>query len=138
MVMTRAATAVATTVAGARARYPGRPLWALYEPRSATSCRKVFQQAYTEAFDAADRVILAPPGRKLDPSESLDVPQLATDLRARGVEALAAESIDAIVAQVGEAVPAGAVLLCMSNGAFGGIHGRLLDVLQARKAKETP
>jgi UDP-N-acetylmuramate: L-alanyl-gamma-D-glutamyl-meso-diaminopimelate ligase len=125
-------TAVATTVAGARARYPGRPIWALYEPRTATSSRKVFQDAYAEAFDDADRVILAPPGRKLDPGEALDVPKLAADLVARGAQAEAADSIDAIIARCVDAAPSGAVLLCMSNGAFGGIHGRLLEQLAAR------
>jgi UDP-N-acetylmuramate: L-alanyl-gamma-D-glutamyl-meso-diaminopimelate ligase len=126
-------TAVATTVAGARARYPGRPIWALYEPRSATSCRKVFQAAYPEAFDDADQVLLAPPGRKLEPAEALDVPRLAADLTARGVKAEAPESIDAIVARCAADVPSGAVVLCMSNGAFGGIHGRLLEALAPRR-----
>lgn len=128
-------TAVKTTLEGARARYRGRPLWALFEPRSATSCRKVFQAAYAEAFDAADRVLLAPTGRSLDPEEALDVQELARDVTARGVPALAASSIDALVEVARDEAPGGAVLLCMSNGAFGGIHRKLLDALAARAAK---
>jgi len=127
-------TAVRLTLEGARRRWPGRPLWALFEPRSATSCRKVFQDDYARAFDAANKVLLAPPGRALDPEIALDVPQLAADLRARGKEAEAYASLDEIVL-VTKAEAArgagGAVILCMSNGAFGGIHERLLDAIGA-------
>jgi UDP-N-acetylmuramate: L-alanyl-gamma-D-glutamyl-meso-diaminopimelate ligase len=127
-------TAVATTLAGARRRYADRPLWALFEPRSATSCRKIFQDDYARAFDAADRVLLAPPGRQLDPDEALDVPQLARDVTTRGTPAHACASVDEMVARVREEAPAGAVLVCMSNGAFGGIHGRLVETLEERAA----
>lgn len=126
-------TAVRVTLEGARRRWPGRPLWALFEPRSATSCRKVFQDDYARAFDAADKVLLAPPGRNLDPDIALDVPQLVADLRARGKDAEAYGSIDELVLVVRASAPrgmGGAVLLCMSNGAFGGIHTRLLDGLR--------
>lgn len=125
-------TAVATTLEGARARYYGRPLWALFEPRSATSCRKVFQGAYAQAFDAADRVLLAPTGRSLAPEEALDVAQLADDVSARGIPALAPGSIEAMVEVARREALPGTVLLCMSNGAFGGIHQKLLDALSKR------
>lgn len=125
-------TAVALTLEGARRRYRGRDLWALFEPRSATSCRKVFQDDYARAFDAADRVLLAPPGRQLDPAEALDVPRLAADVRARGKDATACGSIDEMVELARKEAKEGAVLLCMSNGAFGGIHKRLLEALAER------
>lgn len=126
-------TAVRVTLEGAKRRWPGRPLWAIFEPRSATSCRKIFQDDYARAFDAADRVLLAPPGRALDPEIALDVPQLAADVSARGKVATATASLDEIVATVkAEAARGahGAVLLCMSNGAFGGVHDRLLQALR--------
>ncbi|HEY1101119.1 MAG TPA: Mur ligase family protein [Myxococcota bacterium] len=127
-------TAVRLTIEGAKKRWPDRPLWAIFEPRSATSCRKIFQDDYARAFDAADKVLLAPPGRLLDPSIALDVPQLATDLVARGKDATATDSIDEIVL-LARATAArghsGAVLLCMSNGAFGGIHDKLLQAIAA-------
>ena len=127
-------TAVRTTIEGAKKRWPDRPLWALFEPRSATSCRKIFQDDYARAFDAADKILLAPPGRALDPELALDVPQLAVDLVARGKDAVAYDSIDELVLVAKASAArghAGAVLLCMSNGAFGGIHLRLLEALQA-------
>jgi len=130
-------TAVRTTIEGAKKRWPDRPLWALFEPRSATSCRKIFQDDYARAFDAADKVLLAPPGRQLDPEIALDVPQLAKDLVARGKDAAAYDSIDELVLVARASAArghAGAVLLCMSNGAFGGIHVRLLDALNGQGA----
>jgi UDP-N-acetylmuramate: L-alanyl-gamma-D-glutamyl-meso-diaminopimelate ligase len=125
-------TAVATTLAGARRRFGERPLWALFEPRSATSCRRIFQDDYARAFAPADRALFAPPGRTLDPAEALDVPQLAVDVSERGTPADACASIDEMVERVRDEAPAGAVIVCMSNGAFGGIHARLLDVLEGR------
>jgi UDP-N-acetylmuramate: L-alanyl-gamma-D-glutamyl-meso-diaminopimelate ligase len=124
-------TAVETTLAGAKKRYGSRPLWALFEPRSASSCRKVFQDAYAESFGAADRVILVPPGRELDKDVMLDVHQLARDIGAR---ATAADSYDAMIEEVIRDVPKGAVLLCMSNGGFGNIHRRLLAALRGHPA----
>jgi UDP-N-acetylmuramate: L-alanyl-gamma-D-glutamyl-meso-diaminopimelate ligase len=126
-------TAVATTMAGARKRYAGRQVWALFEPRSATSCRKVFQDDYARAFDTASRVLLAPPGRALDPSIALDVPQLAHDVNARGIPAMAASSLDEMVAACVQDAQPGTVLLCMSNGGFGGIHQKLLAALRERR-----
>ena len=125
-------TAVRTTLEGARARYPGRPLWALFEPRSATSCRKVFQDDYARAFDAADVVLLAPPGRALDPDVALDVPRLASDVAGRGKQASAAQTIDEMVLICRAQAQKGAVVVCMSNGGFSGIHEKLLVALQER------
>src|SRR2546428_101567 len=53
-------TAIATTLNGARRRYPGRRLWALFEPRSISSGRKEFESGYIEAFHEADRVVIGP------------------------------------------------------------------------------
>lgn len=120
-------TAVASTLEGAKKRYPKRQLWALFEPRSASSCRKIFQEAYAASFASADRVLLAPPGRALDPDLMLDVKQLALDI---GPGATACDSYDEIVHRVQQEVCPNTVLLCMSNGSFGGIHRRLLDVIK--------
>ncbi len=127
-------TAVRLTLEGAKRRFGGRPVWAIFEPRSATSARKIFQDDYARAFDTADKILLAPPGRQLDADIALDVPKLAADLRARGKDAEAFASIDEIVLVAKASAPrgvGGAVLLCMSNGAFGGIHARLLDAVRA-------
>ena len=103
---------------------------ALFEPRSATSCRNIFQKDYAEAFDAANAVLLAPPGRDLPADEALNMNQLQQDIQNRGVTTEVFESIDALYEHALSA-PANTVLLCMSNGAFGGIHQKLLQGLQS-------
>ena len=123
-------TAVATTLEGARRRYPDHQIWALFEPRSATSCRNIFQQDYAEAFDAADAVLLAPPGRDLPADEALNMNQLQQDIQNRGVTTQVFDSIDRLYEQALGA-PTNTVLLCMSNGAFGGIHQKLLQGLRS-------
>ncbi|MEI6805711.1 MAG: Mur ligase family protein [Myxococcaceae bacterium] len=119
-------TAVKTTLEGAKKRYPDRPIWALFEPRSASSCRKVFQNDYATSFGVADRVLLAPPGRSLAPDLMMDIKQLAHDI---GPKATACDSYDEIINIVQSKVSPNAVLLCMSNGSFGGIHQKILEVL---------
>ncbi|MBL4817887.1 MAG: UDP-N-acetylmuramate dehydrogenase [Deltaproteobacteria bacterium] len=117
-------TAVRLTLEGAKKRYQERPVWALFEPRSTSSCRSIFQDDYAKSFEAADQVLLAPCGRQLDPAVSLDVKKLASDI---GKKAAAFDSIDDIVSYAKKHVSPKAVLLCMSNGSFGGIHKRLLE-----------
>ena len=77
-------------------------------------------------------MLLAPSGRQLDPEIALDVARLAQDLRDRGTDADAYASIEEIVGVVRSSAPRGdhgAVLMCMSNGSFGGIHDKLLTAL---------
>jgi UDP-N-acetylmuramate: L-alanyl-gamma-D-glutamyl-meso-diaminopimelate ligase len=127
-------TAVKETIAAIRTRYPAGRLFAIFEPRSATSSRKYFQDAYVEAFDGADEVIIAGVGRKeLAESERLDVDQLAMQIAARGQQARSIGEIDRIVAALAEEARAGDTLLFMSNGGFGGIYGKIEQALRARE-----
>ena len=123
-------TAVAETLAGLRASHPAARIWAVFEPRSASSCRRIFQDDFARAFGGADEVLIAPVFRsKLPEAERLSVPELVHDLRARGQSAREADSIDDIIAAiVGDHRP-GDLVVMMSNGAFGGIHGKLLQAL---------
>lgn len=120
-------TAVKTTLDGLRQKYPHQKIWAIFEPRSATSCRDYFQQQYATAFVAADRVFIAPCGRAI--TDGLNTSQLAKDISRTGITASATTSIDQIVQLVGAEAQENTVILCMSNGAFGGIHQKLLDSL---------
>ncbi|MBI2540562.1 MAG: UDP-N-acetylmuramate:L-alanyl-gamma-D-glutamyl-meso-diaminopimelate ligase, partial [Deltaproteobacteria bacterium] len=52
-------TAVKETIDGVKAAYPGRRLWAIFEPRSNTSRRKIFAREFPQALSAADRVVVA-------------------------------------------------------------------------------
>jgi UDP-N-acetylmuramate: L-alanyl-gamma-D-glutamyl-meso-diaminopimelate ligase len=125
-------TAVAETLSGLRQSNPGARIWAVFEPRSASSCRRVFQDDFARAFDAADEVVIAPVFRsKLPEPERLSIPQLVGDLIRRGRAAREAESLDGIIRTiVGEHRPGDLVVL-MSNGGFGGIHQKLLHALGA-------
>jgi UDP-N-acetylmuramate: L-alanyl-gamma-D-glutamyl-meso-diaminopimelate ligase len=123
-------TAVAETLAGVRAAHPEARIWAVFEPRSASSCRRVFQEDFARAFAGADRVLIAPIFRsKLPEAERLSVPQLVCDLQADGQDAAAAESIDAIVETITREHRLGDLVVLMSNGGFGGIHQKLLRAL---------
>jgi UDP-N-acetylmuramate: L-alanyl-gamma-D-glutamyl-meso-diaminopimelate ligase len=128
-------TAVRETLAALAGRFPGRPLVAVFEPRSNTSRRAVFQREYAEAFDAAARVVVqivpdAPIYSAFggDP-ERLSADQLARDVAARGVPAVALPDVDAIVDHLAKSCAPGDVVVTLSNGGFGGIWGKLLERL---------
>ena len=123
-------TAVHETLSALRAGFPGRRLWAVFEPRSASSCRRVFQEDFARAFGMADEVILAAVFRSsLPEAERLDAVQLVEELQGRGQRARHIPEIDAIVDTVVHDHRPGDVVVLMSNGGFGGIHGKLLKAL---------
>jgi UDP-N-acetylmuramate: L-alanyl-gamma-D-glutamyl-meso-diaminopimelate ligase len=124
-------TAVAETLAGLRAAHPGATIWAVFEPRSASSCRRVFQDDFARAFSSADHVMFAPVFRsKLPETERLSLPDLVRALGAQCRSARAAESIDHIVSTIVDEHRDGDLVVMMSNGGFGGIHRKLLDALK--------
>jgi UDP-N-acetylmuramate: L-alanyl-gamma-D-glutamyl-meso-diaminopimelate ligase len=124
-------------VAALRARFPHRRLVAVFEPRTNTSRRAIFQQRYAEAFDAADRVVIStPPEGPIysatgEVTEFFSAAQLAADLSARGLDARALEGVEAIVEHLVRSCESGDLVLVMSNGAFGNIWERLLEALRA-------
>jgi UDP-N-acetylmuramate: L-alanyl-gamma-D-glutamyl-meso-diaminopimelate ligase len=122
-------TAIAETLAGLRGANPTSRIWAVFEPRSASSCRRVFQDSFAEAFAAADEVVIAPVFRSsLRERERLSVTQLVRDLRARGQSARTSP-IDEIVATIQREHRSGDLVVLMSNGGFGGIHQKLIRAL---------
>ncbi len=123
-------TAIAETLAGLRAANPHRRIWAIFEPRSASSSRRVFQNDFARAFGPADEVIIAPVFRtNLPEDERLSAPQLVAALKSAGQRARAASSIDDIVAAIAKERRDGDLIVFMSNGGFGGIHQRTLQAL---------
>jgi UDP-N-acetylmuramate: L-alanyl-gamma-D-glutamyl-meso-diaminopimelate ligase len=123
-------TAVAETLAGLRASNPDARIWAVFEPRSASSCRRVFQDDFARAFEGANEVLIAPVFRsKLPEAERLSIPQLVRDLHDRGLSAREADSIDDIIAGIVQEHRSGDLVVLMSNGGFGGIHQKLLKAL---------
>jgi len=123
-------TAVNETLRALRAKHPTDSLWAVFEPRSATACRALHQDAYARAFGDATRVILAPLGRSRVPeAERLDLPRLARDI---GAKAEAAASSEAVLDRLLTGARAGDTVALLSNGAFDGLPSRLLEALSRR------
>jgi UDP-N-acetylmuramate: L-alanyl-gamma-D-glutamyl-meso-diaminopimelate ligase len=123
-------TAISETLAGLRSAFPGRRIWAVFEPRSATSCRRVFQQDFARAFEGADEVVVAAVFRSsLPESERLSAEELVTDLRSGGKRARHIPSVDDIVATIAKERRTGDLVVIMSNGGFGGIHQKLIDAI---------
>jgi UDP-N-acetylmuramate: L-alanyl-gamma-D-glutamyl-meso-diaminopimelate ligase len=129
-------TAVRGSIGALRQRFTGRRLIAVFEPRTNTSRRAIFQQEYAQAFGEADRVIIrAVPNVPLysatGPVEALfSAEQLVADLGDRGIPALSCDSVEEIIEQLMAECRAGDVVLCMSNGSFDNIWQRLLDALR--------
>jgi UDP-N-acetylmuramate: L-alanyl-gamma-D-glutamyl-meso-diaminopimelate ligase len=130
-------TAVEETLRALRAKHPGGRLIAVFEPRSATSCRAIHQDAYVNAFRSADRVIIAPLGRSNVPEpERLDVGRLARAIAAQGKKADALANVDAIVAAIAGEAESGDTVALLSNGAFGGIYQKILGALGLPRATD--
>ena len=96
-----------------------------------SSCRRIFHKEFSEAFGAANEVLIAPVFRSTLPeAERLSVPQLVRDLNGRGLPARDADSLDDIVGAIVRAHRTGDLVVLMSNGGFGGIHQKLLRALE--------
>jgi UDP-N-acetylmuramate: L-alanyl-gamma-D-glutamyl-meso-diaminopimelate ligase len=123
-------TAVHETLSALRTGYPDRRIWAIFEPRSASSCRRVFQDDFARAFGAADEVVVAAVFRSsLPESERLSAEQLVEDLRSRKQHARYVPAVDDIIRTVVDEHRNGDIVVLMSNGGFGGIHRKLLQAL---------
>jgi UDP-N-acetylmuramate: L-alanyl-gamma-D-glutamyl-meso-diaminopimelate ligase len=124
-------TAIGETLAGVRSAYPYRRIWAIFEPRSATSCRRVFQADFARALSAADKVILPAVFRSsLPDAERLSTEELVADLKASGVDARFIPNTDDIVTTVSRESKDGDLVVIMSNGGFDDIHQKLLVRLE--------
>ena len=132
-------TAVAATLAAIGERFRGRTVRAVFEPRSNTSRRAVFQQRYAEALAGADRVALSAVYAKAnDPlaaDEMLSTERLINDLRAVGVEAWSEDGPEEILQRLLTEIAGDEVVVCMSNGAFAGLPRRLLAALLERRGE---
>lgn len=125
-------TAVRATLEAVRAKYPGRRLIALFEPRSRTSRLRLMEAPFVEALQIADVAVLAPVFRPdvVPEPDRLRPEVIAAALQRQGKSASALDSVDAIVDYVARIARTGDVIVIMSNGGFGGIHEKLLGRLQ--------
>ena len=124
-------TAIHLTLEGVKDAWPGHRIWAVFEPRSATSRRKVFEQSLPESFKLADQTIIADlfAPDKLQEEERLDPKQVVATIRAQGREAQFFPTVEGIIDFIVEHQQPGDVVMIMSSGGFDGIHKKLLDRL---------
>jgi len=125
-------TAVRETLKGIARQYQGRKIFAVFEPRSATSRRKVFQKDYVDAFQSADEILLAKAfdQSKIDESDRFSTDELINDLKRKNKNAQSFDSADQIVTNIKSRAKKGDLVLIMSNGGFDGIYQKLLTCLQ--------
>ena len=125
-------TAIRETLRALRVRFPGRRIWAIFEPRSNTTRRNVFQQELVDALERADAIVVSEVARieQLKPEERLNPEKLINDLRLAGRPAAYLPTVESIVEHVMAGVREGDVLCIFSNGGFGNIHDRLLESLK--------
>jgi UDP-N-acetylmuramate: L-alanyl-gamma-D-glutamyl-meso-diaminopimelate ligase len=129
-------TAIAETLAGVRSAFPAQRVWAIFEPRSATSCRKIFQQDFARALSQADTVVLPAVFRSSLPDDQrLSTEQLIDDLCAQGVDARHIPHVDDIVSTVAHDARGGDIVVIMSNGGFDDIHAKLMAALEERASR---
>jgi UDP-N-acetylmuramate: L-alanyl-gamma-D-glutamyl-meso-diaminopimelate ligase len=126
-------TAIFETIRAVKSTHPGRRVWAIFEPRSATACRRIFQSDFARAFieSGADEIILPAVFRSTLPeAERLSIEELVRDVGAAGRRIRHIPAVDDIVATVAREAQDGDMILIMSNGGFDGIHDKLLSALQ--------
>lgn len=125
-------TAVRETLLAARARYPGRQIVAIFEPRSYTAQIKLFQEQFEDALAEADEIIIARlfHPERYTPETAISPSEMRDHLRGRGRKANYIASPDDIVAEVAPRLKGAEVLVIMSNGSFGGIHDKMLKALR--------
>jgi UDP-N-acetylmuramate: L-alanyl-gamma-D-glutamyl-meso-diaminopimelate ligase len=127
-------TAIRETLRALRIKHPHQKIWAVFEPRTNTTRRNVFQNELADSFADADTVVISQIARLelLAPEERLDPVKLMENLKTAGKAASYLPDVDSIVSHVAKNAEGGEVVVVFSNGGFGGIHGKLLERLGRR------
>jgi UDP-N-acetylmuramate: L-alanyl-gamma-D-glutamyl-meso-diaminopimelate ligase len=124
-------TAIRLAVQSLRQRHPDSRLWILFEPRSNTTRRAVFQTELADALATADFAVIAaiPDLHKIPENDRLNPNQLSTDIARLGGQGFYLPDLETIIAKVKENALPGDIIAVLSNGGFGGIHEKLLKAL---------
>jgi len=126
--------ALRESIAALRGKYPGRRLWALFEPRSNTTRRGIFQNELAQSLSAADGVYITEIARKeqIDPQIRLDPKKIADDIRKAGRESFYLPGPEEILKDILPRLKSGDVIAIFTNGSFGGLVGKLAAALQKK------
>lgn len=124
-------TAARATLSALKERYPDYDVIAVFEPRSASSRRSVFQKHYVNAFSHAHRVFVAPPFREFEIQEDqrFSSKNLVQDLNVRGTPAYLYDDVEKMAQEIIRSIKKKSVIVVMSNGPFGGIHSLLTNLI---------
>ncbi|HEX7232086.1 MAG TPA: Mur ligase family protein, partial [Candidatus Binatia bacterium] len=126
-------TAVRETIEAVKSAYRGRKIWAVFEPRSNTSKRSIFEHEFADALALADQVVLAHvyQPEKVPETERLSVENVAglINQRSASPKAQVIGGAAAIASQLADAAVPGDVVLVMSNGGFDSVHEKILQAL---------
>jgi UDP-N-acetylmuramate: L-alanyl-gamma-D-glutamyl-meso-diaminopimelate ligase len=128
-------TAVRETIEAVRGAYAGRRIWAVFEPRSNTSKRNLFEREFAEALALADKILIAPvyQPEKVPDGERLSVDNVVTGISRICGDDRASQAADAadIASVIARDARSGDIVLVMSNGGFDNVHERILQALAA-------
>ncbi len=125
-------TAVEATLSAMRKRFPNQKIWGIFEAKSNTSRRAVFQHDYPRALSIADQVVISKPWRKdedLPPEKRLSIDQLVADIKDTGTPIELIENVDDIATYVAEHAQSGDIIVGLSGSSFGGLHQKIVDRL---------
>ena len=124
-------TAVKSTIASLKERYVGYDVVAVFEPRSASSRRNVFQKAYARAFSKAEQVYVAPPYREFEIAENerFSSKNLVKELQVQGIKAHLYSDVKKMAQAIVSSLKKPSVIVVMSNGPFDGVHGEITRLL---------
>lgn len=124
-------TAIKQTIDALKRRYSTGKMCAVFEPRSNTTRRNIFQKDLPLALGAAEICILAhiADPHKVPEPDRLNVQQVLDDIARMGRQAFLEPDVDAIVKKAISLVEPGDTIVVFSNGGFGGIHEKLLEAL---------
>jgi UDP-N-acetylmuramate: L-alanyl-gamma-D-glutamyl-meso-diaminopimelate ligase len=131
-------TAIEQTLHALRARYQGRRLWVVLEPRSNTMRRNVLQSALARSLALADQVVIAAifKSEAIPPSERLDLNQVVADIQSQGKQARVLPDADSIVSTIAPELAPGDIVAILSNGGFGGIYEKLPERLRHQSSEK--
>ena len=125
-------TAIAQTLTALRRRYPKHRLWAIFEPRSNTTRRAVFQNELPNALKIADGVFISQVARldQIPGTERLNPEGVMKEIKRAGRLAFYEQNADAIVERITPLLKKNDIVTVFSNGGFDGIHEKLLKKLK--------
>src|SRR5437667_1541036 len=128
-------TAIAQTLTALRRRYPKHRLWAIFEPRSNTTRRAVFQHELPKALKVADGVFISQVARleQIPEAERLNPEAVVKEIARAGRMSFYEENADANVERIQPVLKKNDIVTVFSNGGFDGIHEKLLNKLKGEK-----